>query len=155
MLQIWNCPTLPPPPTAPGKKSKIPLFRKNRLKGDIFVTTKKDDIYPTKYGISVEIPYYWHSRNSSRSSNRRCSIRKGCLGNFAKFTGKDLCQGLFLNKVTGYRLKACNFIKRKRLWRRWSPVNFTKFLLTPFLQSTFVRLLLELQWFLVLLWGPL
>ena len=46
------------PPPRPGKKSKIPLFPKNRLKGDISVTTKKDDIYPTKYGISVEIPYY-------------------------------------------------------------------------------------------------
>ena len=61
-MEIYMCinvtnMTLPPPPR-PGKKSKIPLFPKNRLKGDISVTTKKDDIYPTKYGISVEIPYY-------------------------------------------------------------------------------------------------
>ena len=27
--------------------------------------------------------------------------RKGVLRNFAKFAGKDLCQGLFFNKVTG------------------------------------------------------
>ena len=31
------------------------------------------------------------------------SVRKGVLRNFAKFTGKHLCQSLFLNKVTGLR----------------------------------------------------
>ena len=30
-----------------------------------------------------------------------CSMKKGVLGNFAKFTGKHLCQSLFLNKVVG------------------------------------------------------
>ena len=34
-----------------------------------------------------------------RSSHRRCSIRKGVLRNFAKFTGKHLCQSLFFNKI--------------------------------------------------------
>ena len=34
-----------------------------------------------------------------RSSHRRCSVRKGILRNFAKFSGKDLCQSLFFNKV--------------------------------------------------------
>ena len=32
-----------------------------------------------------------------RSSHRRCSINKGVLRNFAKFTGKHLCQSLFFN----------------------------------------------------------
>ena len=36
-----------------------------------------------------------------RSSHRRCSVKKGALGNFAKLTGKDLCQSLFFNKVAG------------------------------------------------------
>ena len=36
-----------------------------------------------------------------RSSHRRCSVKKGVLRNFAKFTGKLLCQSLFLNKVAG------------------------------------------------------
>ena len=40
----------------------------------------------------------------TRSSHRRCSIRKGVLKNFAKFTGKHLCQSLFFNKVAGLRL---------------------------------------------------
>ena len=37
-----------------------------------------------------------------RSSHRRYSVRKGVLRNFAKFTGKHLCQSLFLNKVAGH-----------------------------------------------------
>ena len=36
-----------------------------------------------------------------RSSHRRCSLKKGFLRNFAKFTGKHLCQRLFFNKVAG------------------------------------------------------
>ena len=39
-----------------------------------------------------------------RSSHRRCSVRKGVLRKFAKFTGKHLWQSLFLNKVTGLQL---------------------------------------------------
>ena len=44
-----------------------------------------------------------------RSSHRRCSVRKGVLKNFAKLTGKHLCQSLFFNKVVG--LRPANFIK--------------------------------------------
>ena len=36
-----------------------------------------------------------------RSSQRRCSVKKGVFRNFAKFTGKNLCQSLFFNKVAG------------------------------------------------------
>ena len=38
----------------------------------------------------------------SRSSHPRCSVRKGVVSNFAKLTGKQLCQ-------------ACNFIKKETL----------------------------------------
>ena len=31
----------------------------------------------------------------NRSSHRRCSVKKGVYRNFAKFTGKNLCQNLF------------------------------------------------------------
>ena len=34
-----------------------------------------------------------------RISHRRYSVRKGVLRNFAKFTGKYLCQNLFLIKL--------------------------------------------------------
>ena len=33
-----------------------------------------------------------------------CSMKKGVIKNFAKFTGKHLCQSLF-NKVAGLRLQ--------------------------------------------------
>ena len=79
----------------------------------------------------------------SRRSHRSCSLRKGVLRNFAKFTGKHLCQSLFFNKVAGLSPEACNFIK-KRLWRRCFPVNFAKFQRTPFLQNTSGRLLLKI-----------
>ena len=40
-----------------------------------------------------------------RSSHRRCSVRKDVLRNYAKFTGRHLCQSLFFNKVPGLRPK--------------------------------------------------
>ena len=76
--------------------------------------------------------------NSFKISHRRCSLRKGILRNFAKFTGKHLCQGLLSNKVAGgglvfsLRIHSC------------FPVNFPKFLRTHFLQNTFRRLLLPI-----------
>ena len=37
-----------------------------------------------------------------RTSHQRCSIEKGVLRNFKKFTGKQLCQSLCLHKVAGH-----------------------------------------------------
>ena len=50
-----------------------------------------------------------------------CSVRKSVLRNFAKFTGKHLCQGLFFNKVTSLRLAT---LLKKRIWHRCFPVHF-------------------------------
>ena len=47
-----------------------------------------------------------------RSNHRRYSVRKGVLRNFAKFTGKHLCQIPFFNKAAG---QAWNFIKKGTL----------------------------------------
>ena len=41
------------------------------------------------------------------------SVRKGILRNFAKFTGKHLCQSLFFNKVGGLRF--ATLIKKEAL----------------------------------------
>ena len=38
-----------------------------------------------------------------RSSHGKCSIRKGVLRNFTKFSGKHLCQSLFFDKVASLR----------------------------------------------------
>ena len=70
---------------------------------------------------------------------QRCSVRKGVLRNFTKFTGKHLWQSLFFNKVAGLRPAT---LLKKRLWHRCFPVKFAKFLRTPFLTE-------HLQWLLL------
>ena len=44
-------------------------------------------------------------RDLSKSSRPEVFCKKGVLRNFAKFTGKYLCQSLFFNKVAGLSLK--------------------------------------------------
>ena len=53
-----------------------------------------------------------------KNCHLRCSVKKGVLKNFAKFTGKETLARCF-------------------------PVNFTNILKTPFLQNTSGRLLLQ------------
>ena len=45
--------------------------------------------------------------SQNRSSRQRCSVRKGVLRNFAKFTGKYLCQSArdSFNKIAGWGLQ--------------------------------------------------
>ena len=57
-------------------------------------------------------------------------MKKRVLRNFTKFRRKHLCQSLFFNKLAGLR-------------HRCFPVHFAKFLRTPFLRNTSVRLLPE------------
>ena len=64
----------------------------------------------------------WNCMKLLRSSRPEEFCKKDVLRNFAKFTGKRLCQNLFFNKLAAY-----NFIK-KRLWHRCFPANFAKFL---------------------------
>ena len=75
-----------------------------------------------------------------RSSRPEVFCKKGVLRNFAKFTGKHLCQSLFFNKVAG--LRSATLLK-KRLWHRCFPVNFAKFLGTPFFTEHLRWLLLR------------
>ena len=58
--------------------------------------------------------------------------RKDVLRNFAKFTGKHLRQSFFFNKIAGLRLAT---LLKKRLWYRCFPVDFVKFLKTPFYRT--------------------
>ena len=54
-------------------------------------------------------------------------------------TGTTVSDG---SKKSSTGLRPATLLK-KRLWQRCLPVNFAKFLRTPFLQSTSGRLLLE------------
>ena len=69
-------------------------------------------------------------RCSNRNSRPQVFCKKGVLRNLIKFTGKHLCRSLFFNKFAG--LCPATLFK-KRLWHRCFPVNFIKFLRTPFL----------------------
>ena len=81
---------------------------------------------------------YWYSEAATGGV-----LSKKVLKDFAKFTGKHLCQSLFFNKVAGFRPAT---LLKKRVWHRCFPVNFAKFLWTPFLQNTSWRLLLGTSW---------
>ena len=56
--------------------------------------------------IRIDVPVMYLTSNimqNDRSSHRRCSVRRGALRSFAKFTEKHLCQSLFFNKAAGLR----------------------------------------------------
>ena len=67
-----------------------------------------------------------------RISRRRFCVKKSVLRNFAKFTGKHLCQCLFFKKVAG--LRPATLLKRK-LRHRCFPVTFAKFLIRSFYRT--------------------
>ena len=88
--------------------------------------------------------YYISLRKLSlffRYSRPEVFCKKGVLRNFVKFIGKHLRKSLCFKKVAGPRPAT---LLKKSLLRRCFPVNFTKFLRTPFLQSTSGRLLLQI-----------
>ena len=51
-----------------------------------------------------ESSYYVVASQHAKAVIQRCSVKTGVYENFAKFTGKHLCQSLFFNKVAGLRL---------------------------------------------------
>ena len=61
--------------------------------------------YPISSNLCTKISlhcYWLHNFPSFSSNHGRCSVRKGALRNFAKFTGKHLWQSLFFNEVAGW-----------------------------------------------------
>ena len=82
-----------------------------------------------------------------RSSHWRCSVKKMFL-EILQNSQENICARVsFLIK-----LQACNFIKKQALVQVF-PVNFAKFLRTPFLQNTSWRVLLKLCLSVVPTWG--
>ena len=74
---------------------------------------------------------FWHKHHAcynTRNRHRKCSVRKGVLWDFAKFTGKHLCQSLLFNKAAGRRPVT---LLEKKLWRSvflWIFWNFKEHL---------------------------
>ena len=81
-----------------------------------------------------------------RSSLPEVFCKKSVFRNFAKFTGKRLCQSLFFDKIAGFR---SSILLKKILWHRCFPVNFVKFLRTPFLTEHLRWLLLFFKYLFV------
>ena len=76
----------------------------------------------------METKCLWPSFTICRSSRPEVFCRKGALRNFAKFTEKQLRQGLLFNKVADLS----RFFIKKETRHRCFPVNFVKFRETPF-----------------------
>ena len=49
----------------------------------------------------------------NRSSHQRCSIKKGVLKNFSRFTWKDPCQNLFLIKIQALGRRPATLLKKR------------------------------------------
>ena len=47
--------------------------------------------------------FYVYDNEETNFRSSRTEVKKGVLRNFAKFTGKHLCQSLFFDKVAGLR----------------------------------------------------
>ena len=82
---------------------------------------------PFSQNISGRLPLVWKGylcvtvvMDNTRSSHRRCSVKKAGLKNFRNFIGNHLCWSLFLI--------VC---RKKRLQHRCFPVKFAKFVRTP------------------------
>ena len=73
---------------------------KNYKKHCMYMICKCRYSFKLKF-LSRKLEFY----TGVRSSHQRCSIKIGVLKNFAKFTGKHLCQSLFFNKVADGRLQ--------------------------------------------------
>ena len=68
-----------------------------------------DDLTTNIKILLMTLLFFLKFKISDKSSQQRCSAKKGVLKNFAKFTGKHLRQSLFFNKVAG---AAWKFIKK-------------------------------------------
>ena len=80
---------------------------------------------PLSYYYSI----YYYNTNDNQKNPPEALCKKGVLRNFAKFTGKHLCQVLFFLKVAGPESAT---LLKKRLWHSCFPVNFAICLRTPF-----------------------
>ena len=123
----------------PGQKAKDGLSQQE-IHGNMMhrPAKKKQETWyiESKIGVSLNLSGWRYSTMNNlqclvpfstqgpcfRSNYQGCSVKKGGLRNFAKFTGKHLCQSLFLIKL----LVPAALLK-KRPWYRFFPVNFATF----------------------------
>ena len=112
------------------------IFGMHLQKGLFYLYTKKFLpllLHFWNYNLWINGVPCWRSSMppSTKSSRPDVFCEKGVLRNFAKFTGKHLCQGLFFNKVAG----VCNFIKKEALAQVFS-CEFREISKNTFFHST-------------------
>ena len=81
-----------------------------------------------------------------KSSQPRCSVKKGFLKNFANFTGKHLCWSIISIKLQAWGLQL--YLKKETPTQVLSCETCVKFLRTLILKSICDRLLLKIPWML-------
>ena len=89
------------------------------------------------------ISFLYQQMTFFRSSHQRCSVKKGVLWNFAKFTGKHLWQSLFFNKVAGLHLwtsafESLDVVNTNRTFN--GPQTFTQYERCPNTKFFLVRI---------------
>ena len=100
------------------------------------------------FPIVDDVRICWRSWKvfSYKNQRRRCFIIKVVLKISQNSPKKKQYQSFFFNKVAGP-----TFLKKK-IWHRCFPVNFPKFLRTPFLQKTSGQFLLPCKYLKKLVW---
>ena len=86
-----------------------------------------------KLYINMNLKSYF--KQNSEAVVQRCSVKKVFL-EISQNSQENTCARVsFLIKLQDSGLRTATLLK-KRLWHRCFPVNFVKFLRTPFLQNT-------------------
>ena len=109
-------------------------------------THKNNKICIRKLFIHFRSMFYFYNPENVRNYRSRSQevfCKKGVYRNFAKFTGKHLCQSLFFNKVAGLSLSLQLYLKKVSFTGVF-PVNFAKLLRTCFLTEHLLWLLLHI-----------
>ena len=83
--------------------------------------------------LNASICFPWNLRTTS--SHRKCSIKKGVLRNFLKFTGQHLCQSFFFNKKRDLpQMFSCEFFEIKNAFfteHLWSTASREHWICKP------------------------
>ena len=100
----------------------LPKLGQNYTVNDFLPLWKASEMFQVTATINATISYL-SVRQTNKSSHWRCSVKRGVLRNFAKFTGKNMCQSLLFNKVaTPAQVFSCEFceILRRPILRNTS-----------------------------------
>ena len=80
---------------------------------------------------NVKFPCSWNSLKSAEAVVRRCSVKKVLL-EISQNSKENTCvRASFLTKLEAWGLRPATLLKKK-LWHDCFPLNFAKFLRTPF-----------------------